>query len=329
MSLLLLFGAAAPSGDYSLDGTGSQLTLTGGTATFALSVSATGSQLTLTGGVAFGNVSLAAAGSALALSGGTAYGNVSFAGTGTALALSGGTATFAVALGATGGALTLTGGDAAFNVGGDFSLNGTGAALALTGGAATFSLSLAGAGSVLTFTGGTATFDVTGTEPVITRTGGDDKVHPGWNRKRATLKRDREREFTEQIRDMYRTLLGDPRTAERAEQIVASVTDPTPSRGESEAAREAMLMLRAEAMRKRSDAMDEQALQAEIALRFLHQELREIQEAEDLDVLNMLLPMMLGLRAQPVDEARQQIARDLWDDEYDFDAIRTLLAQVL
>lgn len=125
-------------------------------------------------------------------------------------------------------------------------------------------------------------------------TGGDDAPHhPGWNRKRATLKRDREREFTEQIRDMYRALLGDPRTAERAEQIVASVTEPVQSRGESEAAHEAALMARAEAMRKRADAMDEQALQAEISLRFLHQELRQWQEDDDFESIAYLLPMVL------------------------------------
>ena len=126
-----------------------------------------------------------------------------------------------------------------------------------------------------------------------TTAGGDDKVHPGWNRKRATLKRDRDREFTEQIRDMYRTLLGDPRTAERAEQIVASVTEPVKVKGESEAAHEAALMARAEAMRRRADAMDEEALQAEISLRFLHQELREIQEQDDFDAIEFLLPMVL------------------------------------
>lgn len=54
------------------------------------------------------------------------------------------------------------------------------------------------------------------------RRGGDDRP-PGWSKKRAKLKLDREREFTEQIRDLYRELTGDPRTAEwahyfRAEQ---------------------------------------------------------------------------------------------------------------
>ncbi len=127
-----------------------------------------------------------------------------------------------------------------------------------------------------------------------TKVGGDDAPrHPGWNRKRATLKRDREREFTEQIRDMYRALLGDPRTAERAEQIVASVTEPVKVKGGSEAAHEAALMARAEAMRRRADAMDEEALQAEISLRFLHQELREIQEQDDFDAIEFLLPMVL------------------------------------
>ena len=59
------------------------------------------------------------------------------------------------------------------------------------------------------------------------------------------------------------------------------------------AAHEAALMAQAEAMRKRADAMDEEALQAEISLRFLHQELREIQEQDDFDAIEFLLPMVL------------------------------------
>lgn len=126
--------------------------------------------------------------------------------------------------------------------------------------------------------------------------GGDDapgRSHRGWDRKRATLKRDRDREFEAQIREMYRDLLGDPRTAERAEEIVAAVTEPVRAKGESESARESALMARAEAMRKRADAMDAEALQAEIALRLLYREMRERQEAEDFEAVRVLLAEVL------------------------------------
>lgn len=130
----------------------------------------------------------------------------------------------------------------------------------------------------------------------VTKVGGDDKPdrgHRGYGTKRATLKRDRDREFEAQIREMYRDLLGDPRTAERAEEIVAAVTEPVRAKGESESARESALMARAEAMRKRADQMDAEALQAEIALRFLHQQLRDMQEDDDMEAITYLLPELL------------------------------------
>lgn len=130
--------------------------------------------------------------------------------------------------------------------------------------------------------------------PVVTvRRGGDDKVHPGWNRKRATLKRDRDLEFTEQIRDIYRDLLGEPRTADEAQAIVAAVTEPVRINGESEAAREAALMARAEAMRRRADAMDADAIQAEIALRLLHRNLLDTRDDDDMEAVEFLLSQVL------------------------------------
>ncbi len=129
---------------------------------------------------------------------------------------------------------------------------------------------------------------------VVTPAGGDDALrHPGWNKKRSTLKRKREREFDEQVRDIYRTLMGDPRTAEKAEAIVAIVSPPIPSRGESEAAREAVAMRRAEVLRARADAMDAQAMQAEIGLRLLYRELRQMQEDEDIEAVEFLLTHVL------------------------------------
>lgn len=129
---------------------------------------------------------------------------------------------------------------------------------------------------------------------IVTSAGGDDAPHhPGWNRKRATLKRDRDREFTEQIRDIYRDLLGDPRTAEQAEQIVSAVTEAVQAKGESDAAREAALMARAGVLRRRADAMDAQALHAEIALRLLHQNLTDTREQDDFEAIEYLLGMVL------------------------------------
>ncbi len=111
--------------------------------------------------------------------------------------------------------------------------------------------------------------------------------------KRATLKRKREAEFDAQVRDIYRALLGDPRTADEAEAIVASVTQPVRVKGESEAAREAALMARAESLRKRADAMDAAAVQAEIALRLLYDNLLDEREREDAEDLELLLSHIL------------------------------------
>lgn len=124
--------------------------------------------------------------------------------------------------------------------------------------------------------------------------GGDDRpAHPGWNRKRATLKRRRDLEFTAQIRDLYRELTGDPSTAERAEAIVAAVVPPQPVKGESAAAREAALTARADALRRRADALEADAVQAEIALRLLHRNLRDTRDDDDCAALRVLLAEVL------------------------------------
>lgn len=95
------------------------------------------------------------------------------------------------------------------------------------------------------------------------------------------------------MRDIYRALLGDPRTADEAQAIVAAVTKPVRVKGESEAAREAALMARAEAMRRRADAMDADAIQAEIALRLLHRNLMDMTDADDLDDIAHVLALVL------------------------------------
>ncbi len=156
-----------------LDGTGTALTLTGGTATLsatatqsfdvaAFSIASTTYSPTVS--TAAGGYSLDGTGTALALTGGTATlshtANVSLTATGTALALSGGNALFGLTLPASSSALALTGGTATLDVATGASLDGTGSALALTGGTATLSytanVALDATGSQVTLTGGTA-----------------------------------------------------------------------------------------------------------------------------------------------------------------------------
>lgn len=128
--------------------------------------------------------------------------------------------------------------------------------------------------------------------PSHSKVGGDDRLdrgHRGWDKRRATLKRDRDREFTAQIRDIYRELTGDPRTAERAEEIVA----PVVTQGRADTALDVAIQSRAEELRRRADALDAGAMQAEIALRLLYREMRERQEAEDFEAVRVLLAEVL------------------------------------
>lgn len=133
-----------------------------------------------------------------------------------------------------------------------------------------------------------------GNGPQTGKVGGDDRPrHPGWSKKRATLKLKRERELTEQIRDIYRELTADPETAAQAETILAPVIPPTPATGETEAARTEAIEARAEALRRRADAMDARAIEAEIALRVLYRQLREQMIADDWAAIEALLPEVL------------------------------------
>jgi hypothetical protein len=133
-----------------------------------------------------------------------------------------------------------------------------------------------------------------GNGPQTGKVGGDDRPrHPGWSKKRATLKLKRERELTEQIRDIYRELTADPETAAQAETILAPVIPPTPAIGETEAARVEAIEARAEALRQRADAMDARAIEAEIALRVLYRQLREQMIADDWAAIEALLPEVL------------------------------------
>jgi len=117
--------------------------------------------------------------------------------------------------------------------------------------------------------------------------------HLGWNRHRALLQRNRDRELTAQIRDLYRALASDPSTAARAEAIVAAVVPPLPANRASATAREAELTAQVDALRRRADALEQDAVQAEIALRLLYREMRERQEAEDFEAVRVLLAEVL------------------------------------
>lgn len=109
---------AAASSSVTLIGTGSALTLVGGTARTSLSLAGSGSALTLVGGTAASSLSLVGTGATLTLVGGTASTSISLVGTGGALTLVGGTATLIPAINYTltgeGSALTLVGGEATF-----------------------------------------------------------------------------------------------------------------------------------------------------------------------------------------------------------------------
>lgn len=115
------------------------------------------------------------------------------------------------------------------------------------------------------------------TDPKV---GGDSVVgrrrgggHPGWNAKRAKLKLDREREFTEQIRTIYRELSAAPEVAQQAAQIVREAL-PAPS-----IAHEPSRLL--DVLRERASAANAQAVQAELELRFLHRYLQDLMDQED------------------------------------------------
>ena len=116
------------------------------------------------------------------------------------------------------------------------------------------------------------------------RRGGDDRP-PGWSKKRAKLKLDREREFTEQIRDIYRELTGSPQ-AEEAEAILGRVSPPIVAQGES-------LDARAAALRARADQFDPSAVEAEIALRLLYRDLVQKIEEDDARAIELLLGHVL------------------------------------
>jgi hypothetical protein len=128
---------------------------------------------------------------------------------------------------------------------------------------------------------------------VVTPPAGGDDRPPGWSKRRAKLKLNRERALTEQIRDIYRELTADPEAAARVEALLAPVVPPAPAMGESEVARVAALEARADALRRRADAMDTQAIEVEIALRVMYGEMQDRLMADDWDAIQVLLSEVL------------------------------------
>jgi hypothetical protein len=127
------------------------------------------------------------------------------------------------------------------------------------------------------------TFTYAGSAPLANLSrGGDDRPrHTGWNRKRAELKLNEERKFELDIRDLYRKLTSSP-LAERTEELVADLAPPIVVKGESEAARNEAIAERGAQIAKRLGELDRLAQEREIALRLLYQELREIEEEEEM-----------------------------------------------
>ena len=120
------------------------------------------------------------------------------------------------------------------------------------------------------------------------RVGGDDAPgrHRGWNRKRATLKLNREREFTEQIRRIYRDLTAAPEVAQEAEQIVERAVSAraVPVRDRARLA---------DALYRHASAGNPVAVQAELELRFLHRRFRDLMERDDEQALLQIIQIML------------------------------------
>lgn len=112
--------------------------------------------------------------------------------------------------------------------------------------------------------------------------GGDDKPeaerHRGWDKKRATLKRNEELRLAEDITALYRKLTGNEATAERAKALVQPIS-PAADLALAESRTFARQALQAQA----------QAVEIEIALRLLAAELQAMLDEEDELAIAMIL----------------------------------------
>ena len=139
--------------------------------------------------------------------------------------------------------------------------------------------------------------EVSGTDarPAAGGAGGDDaprhtgRKHRGYSKQRALLKLKTERQVTATLRSIYRDLTADPVTRERAQEVVAA---PIARRNdETPAQYDARLSERANAFR--AQKLREAEVEIEIALRMLHRELLELQQADDEQAIEQLLAMVL------------------------------------
>ncbi len=122
-----------------------------------------------------------------------------------------------------------------------------------------------------------------------TKLGGDDvpreSPHRGYDPKRARLKIDEDARLMASIRAVYRDITGaeSPVASQAADIVAAVVGEPA---ADTPHARVAALGDRLRDIRTLS-------VDSEIALRMLHAELRELQERDDEDAIQMILAQML------------------------------------
>lgn len=112
--------------------------------------------------------------------------------------------------------------------------------------------------------------------------GGDDKPearrYPGWDKKRSTLKRNEELRLAEDITALYRKLTGNEATAERAKAIVQPVSPAAD-----------LALAESRALARRALQAQAQAVEIEIALRLLADELQAMLDEEDELAIAMII----------------------------------------
>lgn len=119
--------------------------------------------------------------------------------------------------------------------------------------------------------------------------GGDiagGKDHRGYDMKRAKLRLKKDRDHEQSIRQIYRELTAYPVTRDRAEAVIAP---PIVERDDESARQHAARV----AARDRALRLEQLSAEKEIALRMLHQELREAQHEDDEKAVIELLGMVL------------------------------------
>ncbi len=117
---------------------------------------------------------------------------------------------------------------------------------------------------------------------VIPPVGGDDKPearkYPGWDKKRATLKRNEELRLAEDITALYRKLTSNEATAERARALVQPVSPDAE-----------LALAESRALARQALQAQAQAVEIEIALRLLADELQAMLDEEEELAIAMIL----------------------------------------